>query len=90
MNGSRRADSVQGAVAAQGRSFAGSRNFQLHGTDHELTAPAEVEMRPDGWSASVHFAIPYVKWGRKNPSILFLRVSESVEIDLGIGGVVTK
>ena len=64
--------------------------FSIHGTDHELTAPAEVEMRPDGWSATVHFAIPYVKWGRKNPSILFLRVSESVEIDWGIGGVVTK
>jgi hypothetical protein len=31
-----------------------------------------------------------VKWGMKNPSTLFLRVSESVEIDWGIGGVVTK
>jgi len=30
------------------------------------------------------------KWGMTNPSISFLRVSESVEINLGIGGVVTK
>ncbi len=64
--------------------------FSIHGRDHELTFPAEAEMRPDGWSATVHFAIPNVKWGMKNPSTLVLRVSESVEIDWGIGGVVTK
>jgi hypothetical protein len=79
-----RPDSVEGAVAAEGQSLL------LVRTDHELTVPAEVEMRPDGWSATVHFAIPYVKWGMKNPSTLFLPVSESVEIDLGIGGVLTK
>jgi polyisoprenoid-binding protein YceI len=86
-----RPDSVEGAVAAEGKSFVQVHGiFNIHGTDHELTVPAEVEMRPDRWSATVHFAIPYVKWGMKNPSTLFLRVSESVEIDLGIGGVLTN
>ena len=86
-----RPDSVEGTVAADGQSWVRVHGmFSIHGTDHELTVPAEVEMRPDGWSATVHFRIPYVKWGMKNPSTLFLRVSESVEIDLGIGGVVTK
>jgi polyisoprenoid-binding protein YceI len=86
-----RPDSVEGAVAAEGQSSVQVHGiFSIHGTDHELTVPAEVEMRPEGWSATVHFAIPYVKWGMKNPSTLFLRVSEWVEIDLGIRGVVTK
>ena len=86
-----RPDSVEGAVAAEGKSWVQVHGiFSIHGTDHELTVPAEVEMRSDGWSATVHFAIPYVKWGVKNPSTLFLRVSESVEIDWGIAGVIVK
>ena len=50
-------------------------------SDHELTVPAEVEMSSDHWTATLHFAVPYAKWGMKNPSNLFLRVSESVDID---------
>ena len=30
----------------------------------------------------MHFTVPYQKWGMKNPSTLFLRVSDTVEIDL--------
>jgi polyisoprenoid-binding protein YceI len=57
-----RPDSVEGAVAAEGKSLVQVHGiFSIHGTDHELTVPAEVEMRPEGWSATVHFAIPYVK-----------------------------
>ena len=67
-----RPDRVEGTVAAEGKSSVQVHGiFSIHGTDHELTVPAEVEMRPDGWSASVHFAIPYVKWGRKNPRYCF-------------------
>lgn len=86
-----RPDRVEGTVAAEGKSSVQVHGiFSIHGTDHELTVPAEVEMRPDGWSATVHFAIPYVKWGMKNPSTLFLRVSESVEIELVAAGNVVK
>src|SRR5260370_19475538 len=57
-----RPDSVEGAVAAEGKSLVQVHGiFSIHGTDHELTVPAEVEMTPEGWSASGHFAIPYVK-----------------------------
>jgi len=80
-----------GTVAAQGKSSVQVQGvFTVHGTNHELTAPAEVEMTPEGWSATIHFAIPYVKWGLKNPSTLFLCVSESVEIDLIAAGSVVK
>ena len=33
-------------------------------------------------TAKIHFTIPYVKWGLKNPSTLFLRVSDKVDIDI--------
>jgi polyisoprenoid-binding protein YceI len=64
--------------------------FSIHGTDREITVPAEVEMNGDRWTANVHFTIPYTKWGMKNPSTLFLRVSDTVSIDLAAAGSVTR
>jgi len=84
-----RPDHVEGALSPQGKSSVRVHGiFTMHGTDHELTVPAEVEISPDHWAATLHFAVPYAKWGLKNPSTLFLRVSESVDIDLiAIGNV---
>ena len=64
--------------------------FSIHGTDREITVPAQVEMDGDHWTASVHFTIPYAKWGMKNPSTLFLKVSDTVEIDLAAVGNVVR
>jgi hypothetical protein len=47
-------------------------------------------MAADHWTAKVHFTIPYAKWGMKNPSTLFLRVSDSVEIDLTAVGSMAR
>jgi polyisoprenoid-binding protein YceI len=76
-----RPDRVTGKVAAQGTSNVEVHGiFVIHGTEHEMTAPVEVTATNGEYSAMAHFAIPYVKWGMKNPSTLFLRVSENVEI----------
>lgn len=84
-------DRVEGTVSMQGKSSVRVHGmFTIHGADHELTVPAEVEMLPDHWTATLHFAVPYVKWGMKNPSNLFLKVTESVDIDLTIAGTVTQ
>jgi hypothetical protein len=64
--------------------------FRMHGVDRELTVPAEVEMSADHWTATVHFTVPYQKWGMKNPSTLFLRVNDFVEIDLAAAGSVVQ
>jgi polyisoprenoid-binding protein YceI len=78
-----RPDRVEGRVAKSGKSSVHVHGiFRIHGTDRELTVPADVEMLGDHWSAAVHFIVPYAKWGMKNPSTLFLRVSDSVEIDV--------
>jgi polyisoprenoid-binding protein YceI len=76
-----------GTIALQGRSSLKVHGiFRIHGVDREIEVPAEVEMSDSGWAANVHFTIPYAKWGMKNPSTLFLRVSDSVEIDFAAAG----
>jgi polyisoprenoid-binding protein YceI len=86
-----RPDRIEGAVAVQGKSKVQVHGmFNIHGVDHEILVPADVEMTADHWTAAVHFTVPYEKWGMKNPSTLFLRVSDSVEIDLVTAGSVVK
>ncbi len=43
-------------------------------------------MKGGEMTASIHFSIPYVKWGMKNPSTFVLRVADHVEIDLSAVG----
>lgn len=84
-------DRVEGTVALQGKSSVRVHGiFNIHGSDHELTVPADVEVSGDRWIAILHFAVPYVNWGIKNPSTLFLRVSETVDIELSAAGTVTR
>ena len=84
-------DRIEGVVASQGKSSVKVHGmFNIHGVDREITVPAEVEMSADHWTATVHFTVPYAKWGMKNPSTLFLRVNDSVEIDLLAAGNVAK
>ena len=64
--------------------------FAIHGSEHEITVPADVDLSVDHWSAKAHFTIPYVKWGMKNPSTLFLHVSDEVEVDVALAGTLTR
>ncbi len=85
-----RPDRVEGSVAPSGRSSVMVHGmFNIHGVDREISVPAQVEINADHWTATVHFTIPYQRWGMKNPSTLFLRVSDTVEIDLITAGSVT-
>ena len=86
-----RPDRIECAVANTGKSSVKVHGmFSIHGVDREILVPAEVEISADHWTATVHFTVPYEKWGMKNPSTLFLRVNDSVEIDLAAGGSVAK
>jgi polyisoprenoid-binding protein YceI len=85
-----RPDRFDGEVAPQGKSSVMVHGmFSIHGTDREISVPAQLERDGDHWTANVHFTVPYAKWGMKNPSTLFLRVSDSVEIDMSAAGSVT-
>jgi polyisoprenoid-binding protein YceI len=82
-----RPDRVDGKVLASGRSAVQVHGmFGILGVEHEITVPAQVELAPDHWSLTVHFAVPYVKWGLKDPSTFILRVEKTVDIDLNARG----
>ena len=86
-----RPDRFDGNLADHGKSSVMVHGlFGIHGAEREITVPAQVEMDGDHWTAIVHFTIPYAKWGMKNPSTLFLRVSDTVTIDLETSGSVTR
>jgi polyisoprenoid-binding protein YceI len=86
-----RPDHVDGNVSLQGKSSVQVHGlFFIHGSQHELIVPAEVGVSSNRWTATLHFAVPYAKWGMKNPSTLFLRVGESVDIDLTAAGSVAQ
>jgi len=54
--------------------------FTMHGESHPLTLIVQANAAGEQLTANVTFGIPYVNWGLKNPSTLFLRVSSSVDI----------
>jgi len=58
--------------------------MSLHGAPHDFTIKAIV--RRDGNNVKIHcnFAVPFVEWGLKDPSILIFKVSKVVDIDVTI------
>jgi polyisoprenoid-binding protein YceI len=86
--------------AKSGNSGSGMRDRKMHAEVLESERYPEISFRPDrvegpvarqGKSsvkvhATVHFTVPYAKWWMKNPSTLFLRVDDSVQIDLAVAG----
>jgi polyisoprenoid-binding protein YceI len=80
-------DHVEGTIAMQGASRVQLHGvFTIHGAKHEMTVPTEVEISPQHWQATSHFVVPYVAWGMKDPSNLFLHVKDSVEIEVKLAG----
>ena len=81
-----RPDRVEGRVAAQGASQVRLHGqFEIHGQTHEMVLPLEVDGTGGQFTAAGSFSVPYVKWGMKNPSTFFLRVSDKVQIDIRAG-----
>jgi polyisoprenoid-binding protein YceI len=81
---------VNGRLEAQGESpLQLSGIFKLHGKEHDLNLATTVSRVGDQFTASTHFLIPYVDWGLKNPSSLFIRVGSQVEINVKAAGRIT-
>jgi polyisoprenoid-binding protein YceI len=78
---------VEGAVAPQGVSNVRVHGkFKLMNVDHELTLPVTLDASPGRLVATAKFSVPYIQWGLKNPSLLFLRVNDHVDVDLRAAG----
>ncbi len=76
-------DRLEGRLAPEGDSEISLHGrFGIHGEQHELTLKAKVHTSGDQLRADIQFSIPYVQWGMKNPSTLFLRVSDKVNLEI--------
>jgi polyisoprenoid-binding protein YceI len=75
-------DRVAGTLAPRGSSqIEVSGQFHMHGQDHDLTLPIEIQADGQRLEIKGHFTVPYVLWGLKNPSTFLLRVSDKTVID---------
>ncbi len=81
---------VQGRVAVPGESrIELSGTMILHGQQQEVAVPVEMRVAGNQWTATGAFAVPYVKWGLKNPSTFFLRVKDSVNVSVRAAGTLS-
>ncbi len=84
-------DHVKGSVPAEGVSHLEVHGtFRIHGADHELVLPVEVQRSGARLTLKTEFEVPYVEWGMKNPSTLFLRVDKRVRIDIQAATVISS
>jgi len=82
-----RPDRADGALARSGASVLQVHGmFTMHGAEHEVTFPVEVNFAGSAWTAKAAFQVPYVPWGMKNPSKLFLRVDDVVQVQFHASG----
>jgi polyisoprenoid-binding protein YceI len=78
-----RPDRIEGKISPDGQSLIQLHGiFFIHGADHEILVPATVDSRDGAYNVSTTFAVPYVKWGMKNPSNFLLKVGDTVEISV--------
>lgn len=61
----------------------------LHGAEHQLTIDVQVGVSGAEVTATSHFVIPYAQWRLTNPSVLFLKVADTVNIEVTAAGHVT-
>jgi len=81
---------VEGPVSLSGDSHVQIRGLvKLHGSQHEITIPADIQITGAQLTANLHFAIPYVEWGLKDPSTFVLRVAKTVNITIHAAGSLT-
>jgi polyisoprenoid-binding protein YceI len=60
--------------------------ISLCGDEHPLAIEVTVEIDGDRFSAESAFSIPYVEWGLRDPSVLFIRVAKSVAVTVRTEG----
>jgi polyisoprenoid-binding protein YceI len=58
----------------------------LHGGRHDVAFTAQGQLVGDNLTATAHFSVPYVDWGLKDPSFLFLTAAKQVDIDIATSG----
>ncbi|MGC8548144.1 MAG: YceI family protein [Acidobacteriaceae bacterium] len=82
--------------------FAGTLNasgesaLQVHGTftligkPHEIVVPMTVQISGNQCTAKGTFTLPYVSWGMKQPSMMFMKEAKDVKIDVTFEGTLSE
>lgn len=82
---------LEGELAAEGEFPLLVRGIlSLHGADHEVAWTFWARALGDSVSLRTHFTIPYVAWGLKDPSLLFLRVADTVDVSIHTVGILSE
>jgi|SRR5579862_1298346 len=63
--------------------------LMIHGARHEIITEVRGQLVGNSLTATTRFSVPYVDWGMKDPSVLFLTVAKEVEIDVATEGRIT-
>ena len=62
----------------------------LIGQAHSVSVPMAIHMEGDRFTATGEFTVPFVSWGMKDPSFLFMKVDKEVKVQLKLTGTVTR
>jgi polyisoprenoid-binding protein YceI len=75
---------IKGSIPKEGTSQVEvSGVIGLHGQTHDVTLAFSLLPAADGsLQASTQFAVPYAKWGLKNPSTFLLHVADTVNVEV--------
>ena len=65
-------------------------DLEIHGGTHPITLATEVTVDDGALTGTATLDVPYVDWGMKNPSKLFLRVEKSVTVQIELSGTVSR
>ncbi len=64
--------------------------FTLVGKPHKITVPMKVDIAGNQCTAKGTFTLPYVQWGMKDPTMLFLKEAKDVKIDVTLKGTLSE
>jgi polyisoprenoid-binding protein YceI len=82
---------VKGTLTPEGSStMEVSGQFRLHGQEHDVSIPVEVQLEGRQMRLTAQLSIPYVQWGLKSPSTFILRASDTVGIEIHAVGTIGK
>ncbi len=62
----------------------------IHGAGHQIVTDVRGRLAGNSLTAACHFSVPYVDWGMKDPSLFFLTVAKTVDIDIATSGDVAR
>ena len=78
-------DRVDGRLAPSGASQVKVHGqLGLHGGHHDVTMDVRAKVVQGRVTADISFDVPYVDWGLKDPSTLFLKVDKKVHVTMHV------